>query len=294
MSKPKFLHALQEHYNLIGIASAFTLSMVVGNPLPLIVGLVAEAGYLIFVPDSQWYVARLSKKYDAEIEKQRTQLKEKVFGSLLPEQQERFLRLEARRNQIETVAAEDKSWFREILRKLDYLLDKFLMFGAKEREFRTHLESLQEEVRNEPTAQSPVASSSSASRRSRRDQGVARVRQSSEDIVQEVQESYEREMNRIRSETDREQDENTHSIQEKRLDVIQRRSDFVGKIGKILLNLDQQMRLVEDTFGLINDEIRARSPEQLLADIEEVVVASNTMTVTMEEVAMLDAGSHFR
>ncbi len=293
MSKPKFLQALQEHYNLIGIASAFTLSMVVGNPLPLIVGLVAEAGYLIFVPDSKWYVARLSKMYDAEIEKQRTQLKEKVFGSLLPEQQDRFLRLEARRKQIETVAAEDKSWFREILRKLDYLLDKFLMFGAKECEFRTHLESLQQELRNEPTAQFQVASSSS-SRRSRRDQGVARVRQSSEEIVQEVQDSYEREMNRIRSETDREQDENTHSIQEKRLDVIQRRSDFVGKIGKILLNLDQQMRLVEDTFGLINDEIRARSPEQLLADIEEVVVASNTMTVTMEEVAMLDAGSHFR
>ncbi len=292
MSKPKFLQALQEHYNLIGIASAFTLSMVVGNPLPLIVGLVAEAGYLIFVPDSKWYVARLSKKYDVEIEKQRMQLKEKVFGSLLPEQQERFLRLEARRKQIETVAAEDKNWFREILRKLDYLLDKFLMFGAKECEFRTHLESLQQELRNEPTAQFPVASSSS--RRNRRDMSTTRARQSSEDIVQEVQDSYEREMNRIRNETDREQDENTHSIQEKRLDVIQRRSDFVGKIGKILLNLDQQMRLVEDTFGLINDEIRARSPEQLLADIEEVVVASNTMTVTMEEVAMLDAGSHFR
>ena len=292
MSKPKFLQALQEHYNLIGIASAFTLSMVVGNPLPLIIGLVAEAGYLIFVPDSKWYVARLSKKYDAEIEKQRTQLKERVFGSLLPEQQERFLRLEARRKQIESVAAEDKSWFREILRKLDYLLDKFLMFGAKEREFRTHLESLQEEVRKEPEAQSPFASSSS--RRIRRDQNTTRPRQSSEQIVQEVQESYEREMSRIRSETDRELDDNTHSIQEKRLDVIQRRSDFVGKIGKILLNLDQQMRLVEDTFGLINDEIRARSPEQLLADIEEVVIASNTMTVTMEEVAMLDAGSHFR
>ena len=43
----------------------------------------------------------------------------------------------------------------------------------------------------------------------------------------------------------------------------------------------------EDTFGLINDEIRARSPEQILADIEEVVVATDTMSTALEEVAVL-------
>ena len=32
---------------------------------------------------------------------------------------------------------------------------------------------------------------------------------------------------------------------------------------------------MEDTFGLINDEIRARSPEQVLADIEDVVLQTN-------------------
>lgn len=42
---------------------------------------------------------------------------------------------------------------------------------------------------------------------------------------------------------------------------------------------------MEDTFGMINDEIRARSPEQVLADIEDVVFQTNAMTSALEEVA---------
>lgn len=77
----------------------------------------------------------------------------------------------------------------------------------------------------------------------------------------------------------------TRAILQKRIDVLARRYDFAGKIGKILFNLHHQLRLVEDTFGLINDEIRARSPEQILADIEEVVVATETMSSALEELA---------
>ena len=56
-------------------------------------------------------------------------------------------------------------------------------------------------------------------------------------------------------------------------------------MGKILINLNHQLRLLEDTFGLINDELRARSPEQVLADIEDVVWQTNSMTTLLEEVA---------
>ena len=53
----------------------------------------------------------------------------------------------------------------------------------------------------------------------------------------------------------------------------------------ILINLNHQLQLVEDTFGLINDEIRARAPQQILADIEEVVVATDSMSTALEELA---------
>jgi hypothetical protein len=45
------------------------------------------------------------------------------------------------------------------------------------------------------------------------------------------------------------------------------------------------MDLVEDTFGLTNDEIRARSPEQILADIDDVVSQTDTMVQVLEELA---------
>ena len=77
----------------------------------------------------------------------------------------------------------------------------------------------------------------------------------------------------------------TLAILDKRMEVIKRRKEFVGKMEKILANLNRQLRLVEDTFGLINDEMRARSPEQLLIDIEEVVGQTDDMAQLLEEMA---------
>ncbi len=38
----------------------------------------------------------------------------------------------------------------------------------------------------------------------------------------------------------------------------------MSMVGKTLTNLCHQLRLVEDALSLINDEVRARSPEQVL------------------------------
>jgi len=67
--------------------------------------------------------------------------------------------------------------------------------------------------------------------------------------------------------------------------VLGRRREFIGKIGRIQTNLLHQLSLVEDTFGLISDEIRAQPPEQVLADINDVVSQTNTMTQLLEEFA---------
>ena len=103
--------------------------------------------------------------------------------------------------------------------------------------------------------------------------------------VSEVQACYNRDMSDIKKLLETEQDPNTRAVLDKRLDVLQRRYEFVDKMGKILTNLNHQLALLEDTFGLISDEIRARSPEQLLADIEDVVGQTNTMTQVLDEVA---------
>ena len=104
-------------------------------------------------------------------------------------------------------------------------------------------------------------------------------------MIAEIEQSYLREIAKVKAQAEQETDDDTKAVLEKRLDVLQRRQEFIGKVDKILTNISNQLKLLEDTFGLINDEIRARSPEQILADIEDVVWQTDTMTKLLEEVA---------
>lgn len=300
-NKNRFQEALKENLNVVGLSTAAALSMATLNPLPLLVGLVAEAAYLLFVPDSKWYEQRLSLRHDAEIELRRRKLKEQVFEKLRPEMQDRFARLEDTRIQLVGQGPVDQTWFREVLRKLDYLLEKFLLFGSKEVEFRTYLQSVLAEIRNErQRGKGPRLSDFQIEVVDRRAGSRGKVKASDgaardlpadpsdrwvQNTVEEIQGHYQQEMDGLGAQAEREQDVNTRAVIEKRQDVLRRRHEGVGKIGRILVNLNHQLRLLEDTFGLINDEIRARSPEQVLSDIEDVVYQTDTMTRLLEEMA---------
>ncbi|RYG55172.1 hypothetical protein EON80_31015, partial [bacterium] len=142
----RYLAAFQENYNVLGLASSVAISAALLNPLPLLVGLVAEAAYLIFVPDSNWYIAHLSRRDDAEVQARRDELKAKTLPLLRPQLQNRFARLEVSRQEIDQQAASDATWMRQVLRKLDFLLEKFLQFAVKEEQFRAYLQEARDEV----------------------------------------------------------------------------------------------------------------------------------------------------
>src|SRR5947199_297066 len=142
----KLSEAFKESFNIMGLAGAVAVSAALLTPVPLIAGLVAEAAYLLLVPDMKWYDARLSKRYDAEVEKRRQELKNSILPNLRPEMQARFSRLEQTRRDIEAHPIEGETWFREVLRKLDFLLEKFLLFAAKDNEYRGHLNSILAQV----------------------------------------------------------------------------------------------------------------------------------------------------
>jgi hypothetical protein len=299
----RFREAFGENVNLVGLATAFAASCVLWNPLPLLAGLVAEAAYLLFVPDTKWYERRLAKKHDAEIEARRLKLKQQVIPTLRPALQERFERLEMTRRQIDTNTQADKAWFREVLRKLDYLLEKFLQFASKEAQFRAYLDSLWGELKQETQTSRKLSDFdlNGPRRTGRRNEEAPRrpLNTGAENSkpgapldpddrwaqkrVEDIQEQYRQDLESLQNLIEKEPDDNTKAVLEKRADVLQRRSEYVAKIGRILTNINHQLHLLEDTFGLINDEIRARSPEQILADIEEVVVATNTMSSALEE-----------
>ncbi|MCA1596596.1 MAG: hypothetical protein LC772_09270 [Chloroflexi bacterium] len=322
----RYIEAFMESHNVIGLATVASVSAALMNPLPLLVGVVAETAYLLFVSDSRWYALRLAKRYDAEVEQRRAQLKSQVLPTLRPEMAERFERLENIRQQIGSQGNEE--WVREVTRKLDYLLEKFLQFASKDLQFRVYLGSVLEAERSAGQRSAEGRSGGSAgitldprydvtlSKRGVRrsplvpDQGGERTPGGSRRVgptfpvaspqrpaapagddswaqaaVTEIHEQYQREIDRVTVLLKQETDLNTKAVLEKRVVVLQRRQEFVNKIGRILSNLSHQLELLEDTFGLISDEIQARSPEQVLADIDDVVSQTNTMTQLLEEMA---------
>ena len=312
----RYVEAFKEDFNIIGLAGAVALAAATLTPLLILPAFVLEAAYLIFVPDSRWYSSRLSARHDADIEAQRARIKAQIFPTLRPALQQRFERLEEVRRQIGTIALDEKKWFHEVLRKLDFLLDKFLQFAGKEVQFRAYLQTLLAEARGEAEPSPDVAQKAPRSgpwldeafnappRRGRNSMspgGVARgpaaiARKTSvmreeaadkwvQETVAEVQKCYDRDLHDLGALLRDESDDGTRAVLEKRVEVLNRRRDFIGKIGRILLNLTHQLELLEDTFGLISDEIRARPPEQVLADIEDVVTQTNTMTEVLEEMA---------
>src|SRR5690242_12835477 len=141
--------AFKENFNLVGLASIAALSAATLTPIPLLIGLVAEAAYLMFVPDSKWFDARLSKKFEAEIAKRREAMKAEILPQLRPATVERYQRLEASRQQLAAQQMEGQ-WWQEVLRKLDYLLETFLQFASKEVHFRDYLTSVHAQERGAP------------------------------------------------------------------------------------------------------------------------------------------------
>ena len=104
-------------------------------------------------------------------------------------------------------------------------------------------------------------------------------------MINDIQDKYTQEQQQVTDLLANEQDESTKAVLQKRLEILKRRAEFLTKISKTLVNLGHQLQLLEDTFGLVNDEIRARSPEQVLADIDDVITQTDTMTKVLEELA---------
>jgi hypothetical protein len=106
--------------------------------------------------------------------------------------------------------------------------------------------------------------------------------------VEEIRRRYAEESEEIRKLAEDATDDGTRAVMQKRIDVLQRRTEFVDQMRQILLNLNHQLLLIDDTFGLISDEVRARPPDQVLSDIEDVVLQTNSMHDVLREMAPLE------
>ncbi|MBS1706312.1 MAG: hypothetical protein JST40_10585 [Armatimonadetes bacterium] len=284
-----YKEAFSEPANMIGLAGLAAASFATLNPLPFLIGLVAESAYLAFVPGSNWYAARLESKYDQEVLQRRQNLRNEVWQSLTPGTQRRFEKLEVIRNQVGDRMYEGKKWFRNLLRKLDYMMEKFLVFGAKQGQFEQYLLSILAEA--DPHAVAPPVIQKrkpGPNYELPSTGGLLGTDESVRKAIAKIQAHYQEQIESIASEVDPQTNLHTQAVLEKRQEVLTRRKEFAEKIGETLLNVRHQLDLMEDTFGMINDQIRTLSPEQVIADIEMVVSQTDSLTERLQEVSPFD------
>lgn len=283
--------AFKESFNTLGLASVAAASMALLTPIPLLIGIVAEAAYLLFVPDSKWYNDRLEAKYDNEVSQRRERLKAEILPTVTDEVRGRYGRLERLRGQMVTPTFQGKKVYRAVLRKLDYLLEKFLLFASKQVQFQQYLVQVLAEVMPMNPGPPPVSDANDRSKKNRAQPVMARATFDDDSIkttVSKIQASYQAEIEKMQQQIGSQEYLHNQALLEKRVEILTRRSEYVARIGDILSNLQHQLDLMEDTFGLINDEIRARSPEQMLADIDDVVLQTDNLTEALQEVAPFD------
>jgi hypothetical protein len=288
--------AFKENGNLLALATTAAISAALLNPIPLIIGAVAEAIYLIFVPDSKWYTNRLQEKFDAEVIARREQLKEQIFPLVRPEIKQEFARLEQVREQINGQSRSEEPWFREALRKLDFLMEKYLQFAQKEAQFGAYIASVYAEVYQQTPApqrrgmERPVTHPKEPPIEGRQIKNenyhpfIDLSEEWVENVIGSISNFYENELTDLNESIDSETVFANRTLMEKRQQIITRRREFISRVAQILTNLRLQMRLMSDTFGLINDEIRARSPEQVLSDIDDVMLQATSLTEAIDEI----------
>jgi len=288
--RSRLASAFQEPFNVVGLAGSLALAAALLTPLPLLCAVVAEVAYLLFVPDTAWFTKRLESRFDAEVRAHREQLKSKVFPKIRDEILERFNWLEQARAQIEQTSTVQDNWFREALRKLDFLLEKYLQFADRESEYLAYLLSLlresystltRDEIRDLPSlarykdAYVPP-------------HDVKISQQDVQELIDAIQKHYDVAIEALASSSETEQVLATREIESKRKEVLTRRKEFIIRLSDMMVNLRHQMELIAETFGLINDELRARSPEQVLADIDDVVMQATSLTDALDSMTPAD------
>lgn len=270
-----FRDALFEPLNILAGGLTLSTAAALTSVEPLLIWVVAEAAYLLFVPTTSWYAQRLSRRATIHVEQSRDDIRDRVFPTLSPALRERYLRIESMRASI-TTRAPDEEWTTEILKKLDYLMDKFLEFAGKDQEYRAYLAQLLSEVspgRREYISRMKVPGGNYSQQ----------TPENASQVVDAIQNGFDEEIRNLQGKLDAEKSADSRAVLKKRPEVLQRRKEHVGVVGTMLTNLAYQLDLLQDTFGLISDELRARSPEQVTTDIDDVVAQANVMSKTMDE-----------
>ncbi|HEY3412283.1 MAG TPA: hypothetical protein VGM51_04390 [Armatimonadota bacterium] len=291
--------ALGELGNLLFLGFGAALYLASGA-VPILLGaLVIECAYLMIVPPSAWYRGILEERAFRLRQRDRARLKTMTLPRLLPADRKRFLRLETMRNQIPAAAGTRPAEMAGICGQMDVLLDKFLQFGAKNAQYRAYLVEMVRPAPGPAQSGAPwldklfdLAGTLLNEKQDYVQIPVGGTPKRVTDvgaIIDEIRKDQDARIQQLQASIGAQTSDANKMVMSKNLEVLTKRRTRIGELGDIITNLECQLDLIESTFGLIADQVRTQAPEQVLREINEVVIQTETTTQLLAATAPMEA-----
>jgi hypothetical protein len=290
--------AFGETLNRVFLAVAAFAVLVSGGVNVLLVALVVEFAYMLFIPNSAWYLGILRERALRERQRQRAFVKRNTLPRLLPVDRARFLRLEMQRNQIPAAAGGQPREMAAVYTQMDVLLDKFLEFAAKNAQYRAYLVEMVRPAPGPAQTGAPWLDKlfDLASTLLNEKQDVVKIPVGASPrrvtdvgaIVEEIRKNQDARIQQLQSAAAAQTSDVNRQVMAKNLEVLTKRRERIGELGDIITNLEAQLDLIESTFGLIADQVRTLTPEQVLQDVNEVVQQTETTTQLLASTAPME------
>ncbi|MBI3945779.1 MAG: hypothetical protein HY321_07660 [Armatimonadetes bacterium] len=241
----RFLAAIKDDVNKVGlaaIAAAWAASGMLAVPF---VGLAAEAAYLLFAPESSWFRKRLHARQQAAEGFYRARLQEAVLPRAESQTRRGYEAMLRARETIGESMDPKEATSREMLRQLDYMLEKYLLFTHQIVQYHRYLAHLHGD-------------------RSGRDLAVSEL---ATRLTQLCDDQLERLNNQLR----RANDDRTRSVVQQNIDVLQKKRALIERVATMAQNLTLHLQLFRNSFDLVGGLVQTRPPDEVLQVINDAV-----------------------
>jgi len=310
--------AVRSPYNILGVSVSIALSAMLLSPWPFAVGIVAELIYLAVACGLRPIPSR--PREDAQdqqsdvrsvvMPRPRAQTSDSELKSGSPKAdagcvppadlltgdvQGRYLRLEATFRLIQLQLDQSEAPHRELLEHLRFLMDRFVYFASKQEALHERLQAIVADARALRPPMSPAAgvvdlqlvySPGETGEYRSLDEWVQAKMKAAHD-------GYEQALSEVAYQREKRGDQPPDIRFEAHAKHLLRCNKNVDKVGKTLLNLHYELQLLDKRFAMTSEEISTRRFEQVLADVKALVLQTQSLTRTVEDIEPFESASEY-
>jgi len=310
--------AIRSPYNIFGVSISVAVSAIFLSPWPLAVGIAAELIYLaaacglVRMPERRRveYQRQPSEVHTLPPPRPKAQPSENASGAdsrkrdadclppadlLTGDIQGRYLRLEATLRLIQLQLDLSEPPHSELLAHLRFLMDRFVYFASKQEALHERLQAIVADARALRPAVSPAAgmvelqlvyAAGETGEYRTLDEWV-------QGKMKVAHDGYEQALREVAFQREKCGDEAPDIRFEAHAKHLLRCNRNVDKVGKTLLNLHYELQLLDKRFAMTSEEISTRRFEQVLADVKALVLQTQSLTRTVEDIEPFESASEY-